>query len=530
MSLPRPWSALRGGLAILLLTPVALHAQGSRGGPPATVQEDRPVLARFDRDGNGVLDRADRDSARVWLATQPAERGPGGFGGGRGGGSAPVNPGPRIAVGDVRQYPTGGFYESSILRTLFVTFAQDDWEQELVAFRRTDVDVPATLTVDGTTYRDVGVRFRGNSSYSMVPAGRKRPLALSLDAVHEEQSLHGYRSLNLLNAINDPTFVRTALYAHIANQYLPAPRVNFVRLVVNGESWGVYPNQQQYNKDFVRDFFPGGNGARWKVPGSPGARGGLEYIGDDIAAYRRHYEIKTRDDTTQWRALITLTRVLNATPVDQLEAALAPLLNVDGVLRFLAVEMALVNSDGYWSRASDYSLYRDPQGVFHVIPHDMNEALGAGAGGPGGGMRRGVSGGGFGGAPPAAPPPGGPPASGPPPGMMRGPGGPGGGASAALDPLSGLDDATKPLRSKLLAVPALRARYLGYVRDIADRWLDWNTLGPLVAQYQALIADDVRTDDRKLATTEAFSTEVEALRTFATQRRAALLQATAPRD
>ena len=42
-----------------------------------------------------------------------------------------------------------------------------------------------------------------------------------------------------------------------------------------------------------------------------------------------------------------------------------------------------------------------------------------------------------------------------------------GGASAELDPLVGLDDATKPLRSKLLAVPALRERYLSYVRDIA---------------------------------------------------------------
>ena len=61
-----------------------------------------------------------------------------------------------------------------------------------------------------------------------------------------------------------------------------------------------------------------------------------------------------------------------------------------------------------------------------------------------------------------------------------------------LDPLDRPDDATKPLRSKLLAVPALRARYLGYVRQIATKWLDWNTVGPLAQRYQALIADDVR--------------------------------------
>ena len=45
------------------------------------------------------------------------------------------------------------------------------------------------------------------------------------------------------------------------------------------------------------------------------------------------------------------------------------------MLRFLAVDIALVNTDGYWTRASDYSIYQDVKGQFHVIPHDMNEAL-----------------------------------------------------------------------------------------------------------------------------------------------------------
>ena len=95
--------------------------------------------------------------------------------------------------------------------------------------------------------------------------------------------------------------------------------------------------------------------------------------------------------------------------------------------------------------------------------------------------------------------------------------------NAMLDPLVGLNDAAKPLRSKLLAVPALRARYMTYVRQIATRWLDWNTLGPLVQKYQGIIADDVKTDTRKLVPTEAFMTSADALKTFAENRRAFLL-------
>ena len=99
--------------------------------------------------------------------------------------------------------------------------------------------------------------------------------------------------------------------------------------------------------------------------------------------------------------------------------------------------------------------------------------------------------------------------------------GPGG---AYLDPLVGLEDATKPLRSKLLAVPALRERYLGYVRDIATKWLDWQRLGPVAEGYHALIAADVKADTKKLDTYEAFEAGLPALKSFAERRRAALLK------
>jgi hypothetical protein len=98
-----------------------------------------------------------------------------------------------------------------------------------------------------------------------------------------------------------------------------------------------------------------------------------------------------------------------------------------------------------------------------------------------------------------------------------------GGGGATLDPLVGLDDTSKPLRSRLLAAPALRAKYLAYTREIATKWLDWAVLGPLVTRYQALIAADVKSDTRKLDTFEAFESGVEELRNFAETRRAMIL-------
>ena len=486
-----------------------------RGGPG--MQEERKVLDQFDANRNKRLDADERKAAREWLASQPAG---GAFGrrGGRGGpGFAPASEGPRLTPAEVKSYPDADLYDPGTLRTIFLQFEEADWEQALQDFHNTDVDVPATVVVDGRTYKDVGVRFRGMSSYFMVPAGSKRSLNLSFDFVHQKQDLKGYRTLNLLNENGDPTFVRGVIYSEIARAYIPAPKQNYVRVVINGESWGIYVNAQQFNKDFLRENYGTTKGARWKVSGSPGGRGGMEYLGDDPALYKRTYEIKTKDDPKAWADLVALFKILNETPVDQLEAALQPVLDVDGALKFLALDIAVANSDGFWTRASDYSIYQDEKGRFHVIPHDMNEALldeGAGRGGRG-----------FGG--PPGPPPGAFP------GGFRGRGPMFAGSFVELDPLFGLDDTAKPLRSRLLAVPSLRARYLGYVREIAERWLDWKILDPIVRQRQALIAADVKLDTKKLYSTEAFSADVsgseDSLQSFVEKRRAFLLKGTSRR-
>lgn len=497
--------------------PIAQIAGPDRGGPP--IREERRIVELFDRDGDHRLNRLEREAARDWLANQPRRGlfGPPNPGGGAmpppwfgGRGFAPSSRGPLIKPADVPSGGAAGLYDPTTVRTISLQFENTQWEKELADFNNTDVEVPASLMLDGVTYRDVGVHFRGMSSFLMVPEGSKRSLNLSVDYVHEAQRLLGYRTLNLLNAHGDPTFLRPVLYTDIAKHYVPTPSVNYVRVVINGEYWGVYINAQQFNADFTREWFGSTKGARWKVPGSPQGRGGMEYLGENTDAYRTLYEIKSSDDPVAWRSLVRMFRVLNQTAPDKLAAALAPMLDVDSALKFLAVEMALANTDGYWSRASDYNLYLDEDRRFHVVPHDVNEGLTEDTfghwGPPTAGARRRI-----------------PPAAGP---VMfgRGPVR----ADVMLDPLVGLDDATKPLRSKLLAVPALRARYLNYVRQIAERWLDWQRLEPVARLHHALIADAVRADTRKLYTSDAFESGVsegsESIRSFVIRRRAFLLQ------
>ncbi len=270
----------------------------------------------------------------------------------------------------------------------------------------------------------------------MVPAGSKRSLNLTMDFVDGDQRLYGYKTLNLLNANGDASYLSSVLYSHIARKYIAAPKANFVRVVINGENWGIYVNVQQFNKEFVAENFGTTKGARWKVSGNPGADGGLRYFGDELDEYKRRFQIKSGDDEQAWTDLVQLCKLLNDTPPEQLESKLSGILDIDETLWFLALDCSLVNSDGYWTRASDYSIYQDEKRKFHLIPHDMNEAFhgsmgGGPGGGPGGGRGgRGGPGGGPGGergrpreegVPPAETPRRGPPGD----GAQRPEGGPG---------------------------------------------------------------------------------------------------------
>ena len=354
--------------------------------------QKRKLVKEYDRNGDGWLNKEEREAARD-AVKKGGGFGPGGFGpkGGFGkGADMPIaKAGPKVTEADVKNFPNTSLYDTSVLRTVFLEFENADWEAELQDFHGTDVEVPATLIIDGKRYPNVGVHFRGMSSYMGVPAGYKRSLNVSLDLADKKQRLYGYKTLNLLNSHEDPSLMSTVLYSHIAREYLPCPKANFVKVVINGESWGVYVSVQQFDKVFLNENYKSTKGARWKVRGNPGARGGLEYFGDHVEDYKRVFEIKSEDKEESWKALINLCKVLNQTPPDKLEEALKPILDIDSVLWFLAVDVALINCDGYWIRSSDYSLYLDEKGKFHVIPCDMNECFRPAGGpgfGPGGGM------------------------------------------------------------------------------------------------------------------------------------------------
>src|SRR6185369_16518639 len=119
------------------------------------------------------------------------------------------------------------------------------------------------LTIDNVTLTGVGVRFRGATSYLLLPPGAQKR-SINVD-MQPGQDLWGYDSLNLNNGFHDPTFLREFLAYLVMGRHGPAPRCNFVRLWLNGVYWGIYVNVQQPDRKLMQQSFGSSGGSRYRA-------------------------------------------------------------------------------------------------------------------------------------------------------------------------------------------------------------------------------------------------------------------------
>jgi len=343
---------------------------------PAKPQTRLRLVDQFDRNGDHLLDTAERVAARAYLAQHPlpAPAPPAGR-------TAPVpvqaaaleptKPGEKLNAANLAVFPGQDLYAPGILRTVSLEFENPDWEAELREFARTDVAVPVRLALDGQTYSGVSAQFLASDSTPTTGPGYKRALRLTINPGESNHPFGDQAELVLLDASTDPTLLRSMLYSHVARQFTTAPRTNFVRLAINGENWGIYVSPQPFDEKFAQANFGTKKGARWFV--SPG--GNLTDRGDSIDAYRGNYHLLSEENPAAWTALADFCRILNHSPARQLEHAIAPRLDIDSALRFLALQTALINQDGYGGATGGYGLYLAEDGRFHLVPLDAEASF-----------------------------------------------------------------------------------------------------------------------------------------------------------
>jgi len=285
------------------------------------------------------------------------------------------------------------FFDDSYVHEIYLTFDDDyygaeGWYNTLYDSHANDADdpyFPASFSADGVTIDVVGVRFKGNSSFS--GSGIKKSFKIDFDEYDEDNDelvFYDLKKLNLNNGHKDPTMLREKLFLDFAGNFIAAPRAVHAKVYVNGEYYGLYTAVEQVDKTFAQNRFGDDeDGNLFKGASSDAADANddfgsdLTWLGSGPDSYYDYYVLKTNETANDYSQLIAFIDVLNNTSAEDFPAALEPLFDVADGLQGLALNNLFVNLDAYNGSAHNYYVYdRDDTGQITHIPWDTNESFG----------------------------------------------------------------------------------------------------------------------------------------------------------
>ena len=328
-------------------------------------------------------------------------------------------------------YETELFDTSSIL-TVNILMDEADWN-DMLANAAAEEYYQCDVEIGGTTFYRVAIRPKGNTSLTSIasdPTTDRYSFKLEFDHYVDGQTCFGLDKLILNNNYADATNMKEALIYDMY-QYLGADAslYNYAKLSVNGEYWGVYlaleavedsfllrnygvQDGELYKPDSMNIGGGGEPGGDFKAddmdfenmtppdmdredapqpPDSSGERpaenfdfpdgkggssmggGGadLNYTDDELDSYETIWDGEITD-TTKADHKRVVTALKNISEGNDLE----DYMDVDNLLRYMAVHVFSVNEDSLsGSMAHNYYLY-EAGGKLNLIPWDYNLALG----------------------------------------------------------------------------------------------------------------------------------------------------------
>lgn len=384
-----------------------------------------------------------------------------------------------------------GVYSTDEVKVIELIFSDPNYWTTLTNNYKTSTDLGAVMIYNGDTLKaKVGVRFKGQTSYSGGPGGggstsQKKSFNISLDFEDEKLDIGGYKTFNLNNSFQDPSFMREVLYLTQSKQNWIAMKANFVQLKINGQDWGVYQNVQQLNSDYIKEWFMNNDGIRWRALRTTTTGGGggnfgagtssLNYLGTDTSLYIPNYTLKSTEQLYPWTKLAKVCEKLNQTPLANLEDTIINYMDLDRTLWFLATEIAFTDDDSYvWKGGMDYWLYWDAETQrLTPLEYDGNSALNSSA--------------------------------------------------INWSPFYNETNVKFPLLNRLLAVPSIRQRYIAHMKTILNTAFDEASVNAKIDQFAALIDEKVKNDPKKTTTYQAFTSSKATLKTFFKSRKAYIL-------
>jgi spore coat protein CotH len=376
-------------------------------------------------------------------------------------------------------------FDSNVVHELEMTFDQTAYEEMIQTFVDTGDKqwISADVVVDGSPYKQVGIRLKGNSSLMGLrrpgdgrggvggPGGgasaddpSSLPWLIRFDEFVDGQEHLGYDEI-VVRSNNTETSLNEAVGLELVGRADLATQLSFpTRLRVNGSAAALRLVVESPEGRWEERNFEGA-GILYKSEST----GDWSYRGDDPSAYEEVFDQETGDANLV--PLIELLDFLNNSDDATFASDLADRVDVDAFARYLAVQELIANTDDIDGPGNNsYLRYSADTGRFTVVAWDLNLAFGSmgrGLAGPSGagGAQEGVE----------------PPAGMRPPDGATGEGPTGGGPGAGR---------SNPLVQRFNANAELAARYDAALTDLRASLYASGAAAEILARRAAVLRSD----------------------------------------
>ena len=126
----------------------------------------------------------------------------------------------------------------------------------------------ANVTINGTTYNNVAIRPKGNSSLSQLVTDDttdRYSFKIKFDEYVDGQTLDGLSKLVLNNNMSDATYMKEYLsYKLLASLGVPTPECAYAHITINGEEWGLYLAVEPIEEEFIARNYGSTDGNLYK--------------------------------------------------------------------------------------------------------------------------------------------------------------------------------------------------------------------------------------------------------------------------
>lgn len=285
------------------------------------------------------------------------------------------------------------FFGTTNLWSAELSFAPEQWQEFLQGERvprqksslagdaRSDpnyVYAHGDFMVGGHLVQDVGVRLKGSGTRAGNGIHRW-PFRIDLSHFGGDSRLDGVRKLSLNNNYYDSSYLRDALsYEFFRNFDVPAPRTCFLKLYLtvpglfHRKYLGLYTAAEAVESPFLQAHFHNASGLLLK----PNFGMSSFPTGQDWPSLSGLLHPKRDGTAQQQQRVVDLFQLIHWNDRALFEDGLPSLMDVDEYLRFLVVNVVLVNQDSYLGMGKNYYVYLDPEsGRLNWLPWDLDLSL-----------------------------------------------------------------------------------------------------------------------------------------------------------